>query len=165
MVTPSGKSGRGRRRLPVLLKPEELELRTWVQFVRTFSRIEQRLERDLEGHGLSLPQFDILATLGFEQGITQQELAERLLVTKGNICGMIGRMEAVGWVERKPDPNDRRVNRVFLTGRGETLLAQAAPEQHALLVEIMSALAPGEIQALYEFLDRLDEAAGSETEG
>jgi MarR family transcriptional regulator, organic hydroperoxide resistance regulator len=124
-------------------------------------RIEQRLEQALDGHGLSIAQFDILASLGFEEGITQQELAERLLVTKGNICGMIDRMEAGGWVERKPDPEDRRANRLFLTRQGKMLLAQAAPGQHALIKQMMSALAPGEIQSLYQFLDRLDEAAGS----
>jgi DNA-binding MarR family transcriptional regulator len=161
MATPTGKSGRAGRRLPVLLKPEELEFRTWVQLVRTLDRIEQRLEQALDGHGLSIAQFDILASLGFEEGITQQELAERLLVTKGNICGMIGRMEAGGWVERKPDPEDRRANRLFLTRRGKTLLAHVAPEQHALIKQTMSALAPGEIQSLYQFLDRLDEAAES----
>jgi MarR family transcriptional regulator, organic hydroperoxide resistance regulator len=161
MATPTGKSGRAGRRLPVLLKPEELEFRTWVQLVRTLDRIEQRLEQALAGHGLSIAQFDILASLGFEEGITQQELAERLLVTKGNICGMIGRMEAEGWVERKPDPDDRRANRLFLTRRGKTLLAQAFPGQQALIKQIMSALAPGEIQSLYQFLDRLDEAAAS----
>ena len=102
-------------------------MRTWVQFVRTYSRIEQRLERFWRVTVSSLPQFDILATLGFEQGITQQDLAESLLVTKGNICGMIGRMEAVGWVERKPDPHDCRANRLFLTGLGQALLVHAVP--------------------------------------
>jgi MarR family transcriptional regulator, organic hydroperoxide resistance regulator len=161
MATPTGKSGRAGKRLPVLLKPEELEVRTWVQLVRTLSRIEQRLEQALDGHGLSIAQFDILANLGFDEGITQQELAERLLVTKGNICGMIGRMEAEGWVERKPDPEDRRANRLFLTRQGKALLAQAAPGQYAMMKQVMSALTPGEIQSLYQFLDRLDEAAES----
>jgi MarR family transcriptional regulator, organic hydroperoxide resistance regulator len=159
MVTRTGSGGRERRRLPVLLKPEELDLRTWIQMVRTSGKIERRLEQALEGHGLSISQFDILATLGIEQGITQQDLAECLLVTKGNICGMIDRMEASGWVERRSDPEDRRANRLFLTRRGKTLLAQTFPEQQAMLKEIMSALTPGELQSLYQYLDRLDEAA------
>ena len=160
MAARTASGGRERRRLPVLLKPEELELRVWIQMVRTLGRIERRLEQALNQHSLSISQFDIMATLGFEQGITQQELAERLLVTKGNICGMIDRMEASGWVERRSDRDDRRTNRLFLTRRGKTLLAQSAPGQHALLEEIMSALEPGELQALYQYLDRLDESAG-----
>jgi len=137
-----------------------MELRTWIQMMRTSSRMERRLEQALERHGLSIAQFDILATLGFEQGITQQDLAERLLVTKGNICGMIDRMEVSGWVERRPDPEDRRVNRLFLTRQGKTKLSQTLPEQDALLKKLMSALKPVEIQSLFQFLDRLDEAVG-----
>jgi DNA-binding MarR family transcriptional regulator len=160
MMRPTGSGGRERRRLPILLNPEELELRTWTQLMRTSSRMERRLEQALERHGLSIAQFDILATLGFEQGITQQDLAERLLVTKGNICGMIDRMEVSGWVERRADPGDRRLNRLFLTRQGKTKLGQTLPEQDALLKQLMSALKPAEIQSLYQFLDRLDEAVG-----
>src|SRR5262249_49080085 len=147
-----------RWRLPVLLNPEEREVRTWVQLVRTMTRMERRMEQMLEVHGLSIAQFDILATLGFEQGITQQELAERLLVTKGDVCGMIDRMGAAGGVERKPAPGDRRVNRLFLTRRGKALLAQAAPQQQALARQILSALEPGELQTLHDLLNRLDES-------
>jgi DNA-binding MarR family transcriptional regulator len=160
MATPTGSGDPKQRRLPILLRPEEVEVRTWVQLVRTYSRIERKLEQVLERHGLSIPQFDILATLGFEQGITQQELAERLLVTKGNICGMIDRMEASGWVERRPDPADRRANRLFLTRRGKTRLGETTPEEQALVKKIMGALKPAELQTLYQLLDRLDEATG-----
>ena len=159
MTTPRSSSGRERWRLPVLLHPDELEVRTWVQLVRTTVRLERRLEQALDVHGLSIAQFDILATLGLAQGITQQELAERLLVTKGNICGMIDRMEANGWVERRPDPGDRRVNRLFLTRRGKHRLAQAMPSQQELAQKILGALTPPELQTLHDLLHRLDEQA------
>ena len=66
-------------------------------------------------HGLTGPQFDVLATLHRGEGIMQQELAARMLVTKGNVTGVVDRMEALGWIERRPDPEDRRVNRLYLT--------------------------------------------------
>jgi DNA-binding MarR family transcriptional regulator len=158
MTDATGHGGRKRRQLPTLLDPDELEVRTWVQMVHTCKRMERRMEQVLERHGLSLPQFDILATLMFRgEGVTQQELAERLLVTKGNICGMIDRMESSGWVERRPDPKDRRANRLFLTRAGKALFAAALPKQHATIKEIMSTLATSEIQSLYWFLDRLEE--------
>jgi DNA-binding MarR family transcriptional regulator len=158
MTDATGRGSRKRRQLPTLLDPDELEVRTWVQMVHTCKRMERRMEQVLEGHGLSLPQFDILATLTFRgEGVTQQELAERLLVTKGNICGMIDRMESNGWVERRPDPKDRRANRLFLTREGKTLFHSALPKQNAAIKEIMSTLAAGEIQSLYWFLDRLEE--------
>jgi DNA-binding MarR family transcriptional regulator len=159
MTTPRSSSEREQWRLPVLLHPDELEVRTWVQLVRTTVRLERHLEQALEVHGLSIAQFDILATLGFEQGITQQELAERLLVTKGNICGMIDRMEGNGWVERRSDCADRRVNRLFLTRRGKDRLAQAMPSQQALAQRILGALTPPELQTLHQLLVRLDEEA------
>lgn len=152
-------SGR-RRRLPVLIAEEELEVRTFVQLMRTLTRLEHRLEKALEGSGLSLPQFDILATLARAEGVTQQELAERLLVTKGNICGMIGRLETSGLVERRDDPQDRRANRLFLTRSGKTLLSKSFPSQHAALKQIMSELTATELQTLYQLLDRLEEGIG-----
>jgi MarR family transcriptional regulator, organic hydroperoxide resistance regulator len=156
MPSHKGRSA-GRQRLPVLLERDELELRTWLQLVRTYLRMERRLERLLEERGLSLPQFDILATLAMGEGITQQELAQRMLVTKGNICGMIDRMETNGWVERRPDKQDRRANRLFLMPAGRKQLARSFPDQHAAVQEMMSALRPEEMQTLYEFLDRLEE--------
>ncbi|HEV3084040.1 MAG TPA: MarR family transcriptional regulator [Gemmataceae bacterium] len=156
MPSHKGRSA-GRQRLPVLLERDELELRTWLQLVRTYLRMERRLERLLEERGLSLPQFDILATLAMGEGITQQELAQRMLVTKGNICGMIDRMETNGWVERRPDKQDRRANRLFLMPAGRKQLARSFPDQHAAVQEMMSALRPEELQTLYEFLDRLEE--------
>jgi MarR family transcriptional regulator, organic hydroperoxide resistance regulator len=149
--------GRKMHRLPVILRPEELALRTWVQFARTFTRIARRLDHSLETYGLSVPQFDILATLGFEEGITQQELAQRLLVTKGNICGMIDRMEASGWVQRRPDREDRRANRLFLTAQGRQLLDEAFPDQQRILNRMLGALGEGELQTLYQFLGRLED--------
>ena len=55
-------------------------------------------------HGMTLPQFDVLATLWHGEGITQQELASRLLVTKGNVVGLIDRLCTAGLVERRADP-------------------------------------------------------------
>jgi DNA-binding MarR family transcriptional regulator len=156
MPSHKGRSA-GRQRLPVLLERDELELRTWLQLVRTYLRMERRLERLLEERGLSLPQFDILATLAMGEGITQQELAQRMLVTKGNICGMIDRMETNGWVERRPDKQDRRANRLFLMPAGRKQLARSFPDQHAAVQEMMSALRPEELQTIYELLDRLEE--------
>src|SRR6266513_1129296 len=94
----------------------------------------------LDAHGLSLPQFEVLAHLHFDGAITQNELAQRLLVTKGNVCGLIDRMEAAGLVGRTVDPDDRRVNRLRLTGRGTAILSEALPPHLALVKEMMGRL-------------------------
>src|SRR5436305_10663045 len=79
----------------------QVRLRTWVQLARTFYRIHRRIMSALARHDVTMPQFDILATLRFSEGVTQQELAERLLVTKGNVCGVLDRLEGLGWVSRR----------------------------------------------------------------
>ncbi len=148
---------RKHRRLPILVEPQEAALRTWLLLARTFGRIERRLEEVGGAHGLSLPQFEVLVVLSYEQGISQQDLAGRLLVTKGNVCAMIARMEANDLVERRSDPDDRRANRIYLTKRGVALLAQTVPDHHAVVDEVMSPLSDGELQTLHQLLDRLED--------
>src|SRR6476646_4172381 len=92
--------------LPVFRSPEQLRLDLWMQLVRTFSRMQRSIVQALAAQDVTLPQFDLLATLRFNDGVTQQELAERLLVTKGNVCGLIDRLEKLGWVQRKADEKD-----------------------------------------------------------
>ncbi len=110
-------------------------------------------------HGLTLPQFDVLATLWHGEGITQQELAERLLVTKGNVVGLIDRVSAAGWVERRPDPEDRRANRLYLTDAGRKLLAKAWPSQIALHRKVFGTLTQAELTLMHELLTRLEDAS------
>ena len=116
------------RTLPVLNEdPRSWDVKVWVTFARVYNRLEPGWVRPSRAHGLTLSQFDVLATLLHGEGITQQELAERLLVTKGNVCGLIDRVGAAGWVERRPDPEDRRANRLYLTDAGRRWFARPSP--------------------------------------
>ncbi len=68
--------------------------------------------------GLSIPQCDVLTTLTEQEGVSQQELAERLYVTKGNISGLIDRLVKAGMVERRSLAGDRRSHAIYLTAAG-----------------------------------------------
>jgi DNA-binding MarR family transcriptional regulator len=142
--------------LPVLVSPRELVPRTWSRLIRVQERLGRLAERLCARHGLSSAQFDVLATLDHGEGITQQELAGRLLVTKGNVCGLVDRMESAGMVERRPDPGDRRANRIYLTDRGRKRLAEAAPDHRALVRETLGRLDPEQLQTLHDLLGRLE---------
>lgn len=146
------------RHLPLFESGEELKLRTWVQLARTFYLIQRRVVAMLGRHELTLPQFDILATLRFSEGVTQQELAERLLVTKGNVCGVLDRLEGMGWVERRPDAKDRRVNRLHLTSAGRTKIDAVFPDHNALIVQLMQTFPAGEVKLLRGLLEQLERA-------
>ena len=162
-MTPPGRDRKTTRKLPILIEPAELEVRTFLLMARIYNRIVRRLGQLLDRHSLSPAQFEVLAVLRFGEGMTQQELASHLLVTKGNICGLIDRMEASGWVERRPDPEDRRVNRLYMTEPGKQLLAEAIPPHHALLRSLMNGLTGPELQSLHQLLVHLEDGIGEET--
>jgi DNA-binding MarR family transcriptional regulator len=85
--------------------------------------------RSVERWGLTLPQFDVLAELERERkrGFTFGELSQLLLVTSGNLTGIVDRLEADGFARRKHDKSDRRVVRIVLTPKGLRLIKQILP--------------------------------------
>src|ERR1700684_3502558 len=89
--------------------------RVWFRLLRLESRINAELGSRLRSLGLSPPQCDVLTTLTEREGVSQQELAERLYVTKGNISGLIDRLVAGGLVERRTIAGDRRSHAIYLT--------------------------------------------------
>jgi len=68
----------------------------------------------LAPHGLTTSQAWVLAQLFVEDNLPQKELARRMDVGTVTVGGLIDRLEARGFVERKVDPEDRRVKRVLL---------------------------------------------------
>src|SRR5688572_632302 len=102
--------------------------------IRAVQLVQRRVVATLTAHGLTLPQFDVLATLRYGEGVTQQELAGRLLVTKGNVCGVLDRLERLKWVERRADPDDARANRVYLTAAGRRKIDAVLPEHDATVL-------------------------------
>lgn len=135
---------------------EEVKIRTWVQLVHTYLLLQRQVTSAITQHGLTLAQFDVLATLRFSEGVTQQELAERLLVTKGNVCGVLDRMEQAGWVKRRPDEKDARVNRLHLTAAGKAKIDKVFPAHDAAVLRALSPLSAEEAASLREKLQKLE---------
>lgn len=144
------------RSLPIYEAPEQAGLRTWTQLARTFLRFQRRLSQELAQHGLTLPQFDVLATLHYTEGLTQQELAEWLLVTKGNVCGVLDRLQKSGWVERRPDERDARANRLYLTPEGRSKIELVLPEHDRAVLNTVQPLGRSQAQLLRGLLEQLE---------
>jgi DNA-binding MarR family transcriptional regulator len=83
--------------------------------------IHVELDRRLKVHGVTLSQWKILMHLWRHEGRSQVELQEQLGLERATITGLLQRMTSQGWVLRRVDPHDRRVQRVFLTERGRAL--------------------------------------------
>lgn len=110
--------------------------------------------------GLTPPQFDVLATLGNQPGMTCRELGERTLITKGTLTGVLDRMASRGLLSREPLEHDRRSVFVCLTPAGERLFAKVFPAHARHLCERLRGLDCAELERLDDLLERL--AAGFE---
>jgi DNA-binding MarR family transcriptional regulator len=76
------------------------EVRTWLKLIRAVTKIERRLAAQLERYDLTPAQFEVLVQLQRTPHILQQQLADQMLVTKGNVVGLLNRMECAGLVQR-----------------------------------------------------------------
>ncbi len=126
-------------------------IRVWFRFLRLESRIQSTVAEQLRAIDLSVPQCDVLTTLTEAEGISQQELAQRLYVTKGNISGLLDRLERAGLVERRSTAADRRQYSVYLTASGSAAAERAIALQHALIAATLGRL-PSEKIAEFETL-------------
>jgi DNA-binding MarR family transcriptional regulator len=127
----------------------------WLRLVRVFQKVDRAASEQLASHDLSVAQFDILAQLGAAEGITQQELADRLLVTKGNVSQLLAKMEQRGLVTRC---QSGRANALHLTLAGRRLRAAVLPDHERRIAEQFSALSPRERRTLLRLLRKLDHA-------
>jgi DNA-binding MarR family transcriptional regulator len=128
-------------------------VRAWVRMLRLSQKMQPALVKKLRGLGLNPAEFDILDTLAAREGLTQQELADALLVTKGNMTYHLCRMAERGLVDRRPEG---RKNRLYLTGEGRRLLEEALPEHEALIDERFSGLSVEERAQLADLLGKLE---------
>jgi len=82
-----------------------------------------RIHTLLETLGLYRGQPSVLQALWEQEGLMHTELARRLQVQPATITKMLQRMEKAGFIERRPDPEDQRVSRVYLTDAGRAVRA------------------------------------------
>ena len=91
------------------------------QLLQVHKAHRQRAEAGLNKLGIHTGQEMILLQLWIEEGIPQSQLAASMEVEPPTATKMLQRMERAGLIERRPDPEDARVSRVYLTERGRAL--------------------------------------------
>jgi DNA-binding MarR family transcriptional regulator len=126
----------------------------WLYILRITRRAERAAAQQLKEWDLSYAQFDVIAQIGASTGISQQALAQRLLVTQGNITQLLDKLERHGLVRRCPEG---RTNRLVLTEAGRQMYDIAVPAhedwQHARF-EVLSTQEQYELLRLLAKLDR-----------
>lgn len=133
-------------------------LRVWLRLLRAHRGIENRLREAMRlAYGCTLPRFDVLAALDRDRdGLRMSDLSTKLMVSNGNVTGIVDRLEAEGLVERISVDGDRRAMRVRLTRDGIDRFAEMAAEHETWVDELMATYDERELGTLIALLDRLD---------
>lgn len=130
----------------------------WVRLNMTFQLVNHEIQKALKQENITPPQLDILVCLGRTEGLTLGEIGERLLVTGGNITGLVDRLERSGYVYRERDQKDRRIIRAKLTPKGQAVHKEILPVFQKCLNNIMNILPSSEQRLLNRLLKRLSQS-------
>src|SRR6266481_910418 len=129
----------------------------WIRFLRFSLASHKKLEEDLEKLGLTLPQFYVLATIGYAGGLPFGEIGAKMMVTVSNLTGIVDRLEEKKLVARKRDENDRRVVHVVLTDKGAKVYKSTIPLFESSVSKIITILAGPEQKELSALLRKLNQ--------
>lgn len=131
-------------------------------------RIQRRLMTHLQGTGLHWGLRRVLQELWIQDGLSQTELAHAVRSSEASASNMLKHLVSGGWVERRRDPYDYRISRVYLTEQGRALRAAVEKECAAIHEEICQELGAADAEQLMTLLgkalDRLMSAEGEDEE-
>ena len=135
------------------------------ELARTYQTFEHYSAAHVQRLGLTPAQFDVLATLGDTPGMNAKSLADKTLITKGTLTGVVDRLQLKGLVQRLPDPTDGRGQIVRLTPKGQSLFERVFPAHGEYLARAFAHLDPEDqalaIQALVSLRRAFERAATS----
>lgn len=139
----------------------EAELRLWLRLLTCTTLIEGDIRTRLrDTFDVTLPRFDLMAQLDKAPGgMTLGELSQRMMVSAGNVTGLAERLEALGMLERRASPSDRRAQIVSLTSEGRRAFRAMARTHENWIAEIFADLSPGEIETLMRLLAKTKASA------
>ena len=116
---------------PKWLNPREMK--AWRSYIIASRRLLEALESDLDGHDLSMPDYEVLAQLSDapDRRMRMSELAEIAMISKSRLSHRMKVMEKSGWVRREVFPDDKRGSFAVMTEKGWRAIVKAAPDHVA----------------------------------
>ncbi len=141
------------------LPAAEHRMRTWLAMVGCFTSVERTLRRRFtSAFRSSLPRYDVLTALSqFPDGLTMGQLASKLMVSKGNITGVVRRLQQNDCVTQARLTEDKRVQVVTLTETGQRLWDKMHAEYSAVINELLLKLSRSESKELTQRLIQAQE--------
>ena len=142
-------------RKPIAMLPHEALLNIYY----TASCLKKRAAEFFRPHNLTDVQFNLMMLLEHqsdpEEGLSQAQISDMMLVNRANITSLIDRMEKASLVVRTASPDDRRYNIIKLTGHGKKLLDQIEPLYAKEVKKIMVPLKEPEQKKLIAVLEKV----------
>lgn len=131
-------------------------LRLWLRLLACESMIEQYVRTKLrQEFAITLPQFDVLAELDYVgKPLTMTELSTQLMVSNGNITGVVDRLVRDNYVERLPSPSDRRVQLITLSKKGSKEFKNMALQHQHWVGDAFAELDINDIQKITNLLNK-----------
>lgn len=122
--------------------------KNWLAVARMHQLWKKVFSEALAPLGIQLAHYDVLANVFRTPGLTQQQLAEKLLVGRSAMSMLLPELERRGLIERRSDEADRRVRRLWLTPDGEVLTRKALAIHAARIEAMMGVLSDEECNAV-----------------
>jgi DNA-binding MarR family transcriptional regulator len=125
-------------------------LRLWIRLLRVSRFIEgvtrQRFKKQFNA---TLPRFDVMAALYRKpDGMLMSEIARFLIVSNGNVTGIVDRLVAEGFVARSQRDGDRRTSFITLTRRGRAAFAAMAAAHEGWIDELLDGVSARDAELL-----------------
>lgn len=130
-------------------------LNAYIKLHRAASTVETAANQHLQNHDLSLSQFSVLEALFHLGPLTQKQLGEKILKSKGNLTMVIDNLEKRGLAVRERSSKDRRNIHVSITEQGNQLIAGILPGHVQGIEQVFSVLTPEELHTLANLCKKL----------
>jgi len=138
-------------------------LRLWLRLLACENLVEQTVRARLRTtFDITLPQFDVLSELEHAgDTLTMSQLSQKLMVSNGNVTGVVDRLERAGYVRRVASATDRRVQYIELTDTGIAMFREMALIHEQWIEELFADLSSSDIKTLVSGLGKAKESVAA----
>ncbi|MES9682793.1 MarR family transcriptional regulator [Bacillus sp. AFS001701] len=134
-------------------KSKNLAVLLWFRLARFYLKNVRESNNQLKKWGLTTAQFDVIVHVGRNKRLTQQELADKLVVTKGNVTHLLKKMEELQWIKREVEWKNKYLS---LTELGQKMHEEIVPSQDEFQQAQFSKLTEEEQLQLLTLLRKLN---------
>ena len=141
------------------------EMKAWRRYIIASRRLLEALDTDLEGHDLSMADYEILAQLSDapERKMRMSDLAAQALLSRSRLSHRMKVMEKAGWVKREACPSDKRGYFAVMTAKGWKAIVAAAPDHvESVRTRFVDHLSKADQEVVATIFNRIEESLRKE---